>query len=283
MRIISILVLCMVFVSSCKKTDSGQSIKLNLRKQYNELYTETIIDSSYYILLETNPESVLPGPKKCNFCFSDSLIFIYNTISKKVIIFDYAGKFKYSIDNYGKGPYEYIFPTGFLIDDYGNLVIVDFMEKALFFNPEGEPILERKFQNRLKSLVKGKGNGFVAIETDKETKNSYKLVRLNSEFEVSQRASIDSSLLNHEFHKNIRLERNNNETILIPHLSSNLFLVNEELELEPFVSIDLGRKVVNEKDDMNDIELLNKKAWIVTSNIVNDWMFLVGGFNGDLS
>lgn len=280
MRIISILFLCIAIASCSKKTDTDQSIKLNLRKQYDELHTQAIIDSSYYIQLETIKESILPGAKKCNFCFSDSLIFIYNSVSKKVIAFDYTGKFRYSIDKHGKGPFEYIFPTGFLVDDEGNLVIIDFMEKAIIFNPLGTPITEIKFQNRLTSLKKWKGNGYVAIENDKNTLNSYNLVRLNSDFKISKRSSMDSALLKPEYHKNMLLDRKNDDIVLIPHLTKKLFLVTEDLELDPIVSFDLGKKAVREKDDMNDIGLLNTKAWIVTSKLLSDWLFLVGGFRG---
>ncbi|MCK5820523.1 MAG: 6-bladed beta-propeller [Bacteroidales bacterium] len=267
---------------SCSKDNPRQTvIELDLKKNYPELYSTQFIESWELIPLETTQESVLPDANRCLFGFSKESIFIYNKLNKSISVFFYNGEIEYVIKRYGQGPMEYTYPVQLLCNRNDQLLIVDRGQKVIVINPGGQPAFEVRFQNRLLSWVNDGSDSFYAIELKTGSTEMINVVKISNEFEIINRQAIDSICLNPRYYNKARIAMANNQLLVFPYPVQNIFQVHKGHDLRHLCKLDLGSDAVSENDDlMNDLQLLNTKAWIMKTSIIKDWLFITGGYQG---
>jgi len=133
---------CILFfiLLSCRNPivyERGEIIDLRPDNK-EELSFYSIIDSVYYISLETLPGSILANMSR--FRYSEGKIVVINAFSStfEVVVFDNSGKYLYRNSKMGRGPDEYIAVNCADIHPHnGNLVIVDgSTRRILEYSPE---------------------------------------------------------------------------------------------------------------------------------------------------
>lgn len=82
-----------------------------------------------YVPLETTETSLIQNINK--IVVRDSVIYIFDNLSKKVFLFSEKGRFLRSIDKIGQGPGEYTYPSDMDVDKEGNIYLSDFQSKNI--------------------------------------------------------------------------------------------------------------------------------------------------------
>ena len=267
---------------SCSKDNPKQTvIELGLKKNYPELHTTQFIKSWELIPLETTQESVLPDANRCLFGFSKKSIFIYNKLNNSISVFSYNGELEYIIKRHGQGPMEYTYPIQLLSNYNDQLIIVDRGQKVIVINHDGQSAFEVRFQNRLLSWVNNGSDGFSAIELKTGSTEIISIVKISNEFEIINRQAIDSICLNPRYYNKARITMANDLLLVLPYPIQDIYQVRKGHDLRHLCKLDLGPDAVSENDDlMNDLQLLNTKAWVMKTTIIKDWLFITGGYQG---
>ena len=124
-------------------TDSITNLIVDVQKLLPSLKTSDIIDSIWWVPLETNQYSYLGGIGE--FEFYDGKIFILdNVIAEQLVVYDSFGKHLYTLKGQGKGPREFQAPWAFTIDKLRNQILIndDFLRKILYYSLEGKFVKE---------------------------------------------------------------------------------------------------------------------------------------------
>lgn len=99
---------------------------LNLDSAYAAFPEASVVD---YIVLETSEASLIASLTKV--IAHNDLIYIWDRIQKKVLMFDTAGRFVKSIHKIGQGPGEYAEPFDMDVDPQGNVYVYDWSTRSL--------------------------------------------------------------------------------------------------------------------------------------------------------
>lgn len=114
---------------------------VSCRKGVNQSFAEYIIyvdslstelppiKSIRYIPLETTDASLIRNINK--IIVRDSVYYIFDNLSKKILLFNKRGRFIKSINKVGQGPGEYIYPSDIDVDKEGNIYLSDFQSKNI--------------------------------------------------------------------------------------------------------------------------------------------------------
>lgn len=92
-----------------------------------KLTLKNYVDSTAYVKLETNSNSIIRWINRINLF--DNKIYIHDSRSKSLFVFDMAGKFLFKIHKVGMGPEEYNSFTSFCIDRHKKLVLIHDLSK----------------------------------------------------------------------------------------------------------------------------------------------------------
>lgn len=134
--------------------------------------TGDLIDSVWYVPLETNEEVVIKGVDKIELY--DDKIFVLDNQQKSVLLFDANGKFVRRVGQVGRGPQEYINPINITIDTFRNQLMVydDKQSKVMTYDLDGVFLDEQQIGFRL--------NDFKVLNDSSYIVNTY--LRENSHF-----------------------------------------------------------------------------------------------------
>ncbi|MFZ0282209.1 MAG: 6-bladed beta-propeller [Bacteroidales bacterium] len=133
-KVIIVLIIGITILSSCKNSGSSQDKSINIKSvslpyridiEKNIDNIKPVLISSIgraleYIPLETSPNCLLKRITQIDF--SDSYIFVCDFY--KLLQFDREGKFIRQIGAIGRGPGEYIYVSGYCIDEKKNKVYI---------------------------------------------------------------------------------------------------------------------------------------------------------------
>jgi len=147
LQLLSILLL----LSSCKQASVQND---NSIECFPKDWSEEAIDISNYIddfeiiSLETNEDCIIALVGQ--IAKIDDYLVVFDKLGRKVLAFDFKGKFSHNIGNKGNGPGEYINPIGFITTtDNSELVINVMQEKSLmYYSPKGAFLEEHKLPMR---------------------------------------------------------------------------------------------------------------------------------------
>jgi hypothetical protein len=97
-----------------------------------------IIDSSYFIPLEANDESLIKAIDKIVFDY-DKIFVLDKQGNNKILVFDRQGKFVSSIGKIGKGPGEYIEISDFCLDTQDKMIyLLCERRRLMLYNYNGD-------------------------------------------------------------------------------------------------------------------------------------------------
>jgi hypothetical protein len=120
----------------------------------NEIRLSEVIDSVWYLPLETNDSSIISYVDQVNEYKGNYIIL--DILSNKVLAFDKKGKFIRQIGHKGKGPGEYLHPTSFVVDTARDEIIVhdDHTSKIIHYDGQGNLKREEIAKYRFVQFVK---------------------------------------------------------------------------------------------------------------------------------
>jgi len=121
----SLILFFILTASACnlEKQDSTAKVIIKVSKKCEGiLQLNNYSDSTVYIKLETVNDALIHNMNRVNVF--DNKIFIHDSGSGSILVFEMNGKFKYKIHNIGSGPHEYIQLSNFFIDRTNKLVLI---------------------------------------------------------------------------------------------------------------------------------------------------------------
>lgn len=125
--------------------DNLQVIEIPSDINKTSLNLDAIIDSVYYIKLETNPDCLIGSIDKILF-FNDKILIIENLQRKSVLMFNDNGKFVKKIGTEGRGPGEYVTIRDVALDINNKSIVFldDYGGKLLFYDLDGNFVTHKK-------------------------------------------------------------------------------------------------------------------------------------------
>jgi len=125
-------------VSGTKNESSKEPETIKVyENSVTELQTSKLLDDIEYIPLETKEECLIGKVEKMQ-CLNNTIYILDAKNTKKLFVFDLTGKYKFCIDNYGRGPEEYSSIMDFSVDKKtGNIYILDFPLKISEYDTSG--------------------------------------------------------------------------------------------------------------------------------------------------
>ncbi len=132
-----IFILCLAGCRSELAYQQGSAVKIDvITNNNNNVNIFDVVDHHYYVKLETTAESLIDRVDKV-IC-QQNKIYVLDTKSAAVIVFDEQGKFLFNVRKRGNGPGEYTYLRDLDVDEEGNMYLVDLMTRnVLKYSPEG--------------------------------------------------------------------------------------------------------------------------------------------------
>ena len=94
-----------------------------------------------FLFLEQNSNSFTRKTQSCSAFTTENRIYVFDFLTSKIHAYDISGKYLFSINRRGKGPYEYKQIRSLFPADYERLGIWDSMlEKVILFDQNGNPV-----------------------------------------------------------------------------------------------------------------------------------------------
>lgn len=235
--------------------DLAETIKLE-EKEPIELKGSSIIDTAWYVPLETTEQNILGSVDK--ILTSGEMIFILDRTTQSINIFNSKGQFFKRIANKGRGPQEYSVIRDFTLDISEKKIVIydDFLSKLFFFDFDGGYIGSREVPfifNHLavlgKQYIYYTGNSpnkdKVYIEDyfllREKQDNSIELAVKNLKYDISLKAQ-------DQFHFS-----GNHLSLALPVVDNTIYKITHNKTI-PVYTIDFGKNVI-------DRELLKNKKF----------------------
>src|SRR5690606_32553013 len=134
--------------------DSLTEIEVNLSNMLSSIRTSEIIDSIWWVPLETTENSTFGVVQQVEF-YDGKIFILDNIMASGLFVFDSLGKHLYTIDTHGKGPGEFYQPTSFTINREKNEIVIsdDWQGKLLSYDLTGNFLKEiTKFSLRFNEM-----------------------------------------------------------------------------------------------------------------------------------
>lgn len=123
-----ILFILIIGFTSCRKSVDQSFAEYIIH--VDSLSTELPpIKNIRYIPLETTEASLIQNINK--IIVRDSVFYLFDFLSKRILLFNERGKFIKSIDKVGQGPGEYTYPSDIDVDKEGNIYVSDYQSKNI--------------------------------------------------------------------------------------------------------------------------------------------------------
>lgn len=274
-------ILFLSFILTTCNQSSENNIHVILSKKYPTIYAESLVDTISFVHLETTKKSILPEYDKCILRISSNLITVYNKVNKSLVVFDRRGKYLSGFNHYGRGPYEYSYVTQLFINSQDEITIVDQGKNVLTFDIHGNILKAKELESKCIRIIKKSPEGFYAIQLHLKETNSVRLVQLDDSLKVKRAIDLSNYLKDPKYYSLASLDFYKGSLVLTPYPKDRLYLLNDDSQLMPFKGIDLGKNAASsEVDFINDATVLNNKAFLMFSAIIDDNLFVTGGDKG---
>lgn len=121
-------------LTACSQKDNTNNVQVIIKmpERSSGLFTlKNYVDSTIYVKLETPVDGIIGRINRISI-FDDKL-FIHDSKSKSLFVFDMSGRFLYKIHRVGMGPEEYNSFTSFCIDRLKKLVLIHDLSKNAIY------------------------------------------------------------------------------------------------------------------------------------------------------
>ncbi|WP_226695365.1 6-bladed beta-propeller [Neotamlana sargassicola] len=225
-------------------------------KESEQINASSIIDTCWYVALETKEESLFGKVDK--ILIEDDLIFILDEDgTKSIFIFDMNGKFISKINKHGRGPDEYSAIRDFTLDSENRQVIVfdDFLAKLFYYRYDGTFVKTEKTFFRFREFSKLGSNTYYYLGS--ADNKHYPFLEENFIVKQNKGKFIETAIENPQY-KFIRLEAQNQVQVSGNHLSFAIPVMDNHIynivgeNVVPSFKLDFGDGTIKPSD-------LNKK------------------------
>lgn len=272
-----IVIMVIVLLASCKKENNKRDVNT-----YS--INESIINMQFKwpqsikllqcIKLETNNESLIGCVKKVEII--NDKIFVLDSKSKAIIIFDKNGTFINKVNKLGEGPQGYIELRDFMVDSKSKTILVLDYKKIIKYNFEGDYVSSVKLGeiNPLQFIATNENDYFLWTGTsNSKDKNciyywdgdKYSGLLENSNYIIETQ----------------RFTRNyENNFLLVPPIGDfNIYEVSEK-KIRTKYTIDFGKLVPSQSDIITEakIDEMNDKAIFTRITNVQEtqkWLYIL--------
>ena len=280
---------------SCSRNNRGiyhpfdgkrETIRIDEMRRFSnvtEIIPDEFIVERRYIKLHSTEENFLFREISRIRIVNDQ-IFISDTWTMRLLVFDRYGFSKAKIGNRGQGPNEYLNITDFDVDSRGNIYKIDGTLNRLFvYNPDfsiqsvralpfAADILyiidDDRIMFGLSTWNRGSNAGASIIITDKDL-NTLEVLAYHTRY-FDNRIIISC----------ISFVRTGSHIIYNRPINNNILLFSKEGVLEKVVDVDFGRNAVRNRDKMDiqrnlrNFDSYNLLQWIT----IVDYNFMIGTF-----
>ena len=243
----------MLLFLSCSNTENSQqidpetveNIRVDMEEERIEGNFDDYFTSMEVIPLETNEHSIFGRIERISL-YQDK-IFILDTSTNSVLVFNNKGKFLFRLQNTGNGPREYNSLTDFAIDRKNEQIILyaDRPYRFYFYDLEGN-FIKTKNTDKLFLDIAVKNNNIIMLNIPKRIKfliDSYNL-NTNERSGFLPLTEIDKIFKSHDV-EYPRITKDENIHITFPY--SNFVYEYTEKGVSPKYYIDFGKNKIPEK------------------------------------
>ena len=183
---------CFLSLSCVSKLKKEDTQKAEIIKVYEtripELQSSKLLNSIEYIPLETREECLIGKIDKMQ-CFNNAIYILDTNSAKKIFVFELSGKYKFSINNYGRGPGEYSNIIDFSIDENnGHVFVLDFPYKISEYDEKGVYIKKHQLPNTNKDITRfgyNRNNFYLYTNRLNRNVNPYSILRVDKNMIVN--------------------------------------------------------------------------------------------------
>jgi 6-bladed beta-propeller len=154
-----------------------------------ELFISSFCSNVTYLKLESTSNNVLGAIDKA--IFLNNRIYIFDSKTMKIAVFDMLGKFIFQTNSIGRGPKEYLNISDFLVDSLTNyLEIWDTgNHKIITLDEKGRFVKEKSFPLYVENFYKFSNGDYVFYAWNYLNeiyfkKNSYNIILTNPDFQI---------------------------------------------------------------------------------------------------
>lgn len=248
------LIFLMVVIGCGHKEKKKENFKLDLKgvpqKQTEIIEKSQIVDTTYYVKLETSENSLI-GEIGDLFIDKDYIIVLNNKPNQSVLVFDHEGNFLNKIGEKGKAGNEFVHIRSVWVDKKSKVIHLydDAQKKVLDYSFDNSYLGSKEYFKSLDFVP----NEIIPIpENDRFLAYSYPLEKGTSLLHLIDKKG---NLLNDYFevpfafdmlYKPFRYglipytEKNRKEIRILEYFSNKVYTLNEEDLLKPFYQLDLG-------------------------------------------
>lgn len=280
---ILLALICLFSMTYCHKIDKRDSensfpeykIELSTTKEWS---LENLIDSCFYIALETTDSNLLGRIYKINI---DSIIGISDGISNSLHLYSMQGDFLNCIDKIGGGPGEYLQLSDFALSAAEKKVdILDAMQKKIIsYSWNGDVIKEIKLPFEVGVSIFCLWDNAYAFDQQVRRNNSewkYSLITLSEDGKVIKKMFPYDLYADIIFSARNTLMKVNDTLVYLPTYNDTLFSIVGD-KAYPRYKLDFGDKwIQNEyvydktKSPMNFINGLQNTDFIYFLNVLEN-------------
>lgn len=216
-----------------------------------ELPDTAVFESVDEIFLQTTPESLIYDVHKV--ILGDDIMVVADKWNRKVLLFDYDGRFIGPVGAVGRGPGEYIQFTDVALDERSRRIVLyaDMNEALMYYDLQGRFIESREHKNLVRSIDFHDGSLF-AVNAYIEDRNAPYVERIDADgtasriFEHSDNQRLNMYVLG-------RTLSNSADNILFTQRYDNNIYEVKDGKVRPKYHIDFGaadvQNVLSEPSD----------------------------------
>ncbi len=263
-KIISLLLVLLLFIINCKNTENTKSHKIGECKAPFTNGYEEIFKEPKLIFLETTDKSLIGYVKE--ILETSNFIFILDIQQNKVLCFDKNGRYIKQIGKNGKGPGEYLRPIDILYSKKDKCLWVydSKSRKIIAYSQEGKILNEKKISFYCKNFIETP-NGYLAFIGNspfgRKNNRNVKFLKLDKEFNILKKIKGGNGFTHDIGTYVASLE---NSQIFVEPFNYGIFELRDD-NIEKMVSFDFGRKSFT--NEMK-IDLASRRARDVAEKLV---------------
>lgn len=247
MKILS-LIFCFVFLFiSCINEDKGKVETISLDPtNLQKVDDSNLIKEITFLKLSANDDAIIGSI--WNLQITEDRIYVLDAFnSVALFVFDKEGELLFKIDNYGRGPGEFMGPYAFTVDRYENQIIIfdGRGRKLCFYDIEdGSFIEERMIKHEISRLAATKDRYIFYLNNSVTGNTKHNLIITDKEFSIKdERLEIIPDMIGYQLELPVNFSSYNNNLFFTAPADYNIYRSSiDEESFEKYLKIDFGKR-----------------------------------------